>query len=231
MADLLITVASLRRFPVKSMGGEDLEWVELDAHGLHGDRRYAVRDHDGRLASGKNTRRFRRRDAIFEYSASTTMDGVLVTGARGGRWDVGDAALAAELSAAMNTSVEVTASTAESFQDRGSVSLISDASLRWCAQRWGDADPRRLRSNLILAGGEAFSEERWLGHELRIGEARLRVVERIPRCRMIDVAQDAFVPDVPWLIELTRIRQMYLGVYAEVLVPGILRKGDRLTVC
>ena len=39
-----ITVQQIRRYPVKSMGGEVLESVELTANGLVGDRAWAVRD-------------------------------------------------------------------------------------------------------------------------------------------------------------------------------------------
>lgn len=39
-----ITVQQIRRYPVKSMGGEVLERVEVTANGLVGDRAWAVRD-------------------------------------------------------------------------------------------------------------------------------------------------------------------------------------------
>jgi MOSC domain-containing protein len=39
-----ITIEQIRRYPVKSMGGEVLESVELTANGLVGDRAWAVRD-------------------------------------------------------------------------------------------------------------------------------------------------------------------------------------------
>lgn len=40
------TVRELWRFPVKSMGGERLDQVEVDARGVRGDRLWAVRDDD-----------------------------------------------------------------------------------------------------------------------------------------------------------------------------------------
>jgi uncharacterized protein YcbX len=51
----------IRRYPVKAMGGESLDSVQVEARGVLGDRRYAVVDGDGKLASGKHSRRFRRR--------------------------------------------------------------------------------------------------------------------------------------------------------------------------
>ena len=49
------TIASLWRYPVKSMGGEELQAAELTEYGLLGDRAYAVIDGtDGKAASAKN---------------------------------------------------------------------------------------------------------------------------------------------------------------------------------
>lgn len=57
------------RYPVKSMGGEQVDASWADAGGLLGDRVWAVQDSDGKLGSGKNTRRFRRMDGLLELSA------------------------------------------------------------------------------------------------------------------------------------------------------------------
>ena len=46
-------------------------------------------DGDGKLATGKHSRRFRRRDEVFDFASRTTPDGVRVTG-RGGEWRFGD---------------------------------------------------------------------------------------------------------------------------------------------
>ncbi len=43
-------IVSIRRYPVKSMAGESLESVSVDARGLTGDRAWAVRDEDSWLA-------------------------------------------------------------------------------------------------------------------------------------------------------------------------------------
>ena len=45
------TIASLRHYPVKSMGGEELQAAELTEYGLLGDRAYAV-------INGKSMRAF-----------------------------------------------------------------------------------------------------------------------------------------------------------------------------
>ncbi|HEV3311610.1 MAG TPA: MOSC N-terminal beta barrel domain-containing protein, partial [Chloroflexota bacterium] len=53
------SVAVLRRYPVKSMMGEELDAVEVNARGLAGDRAYALVDgSDGRVATAKNPRKW-----------------------------------------------------------------------------------------------------------------------------------------------------------------------------
>ena len=52
-------VASLWRFPVKSMGGERIEEVELTETGFVGDRAYALIDvATGRVVSAKSVKHF-----------------------------------------------------------------------------------------------------------------------------------------------------------------------------
>lgn len=219
---------SIRRYPVKSMGGEALQTVDFDARGIVGDRWYAVRDSDDRLASGKNSRRFRRRDEVFDYRAATVEGRVRVSGA-GQTWVAGEPALDAHLSAAMGQPVTVAAEADVPHQDSGSVSLIGTATLDWCRRRWGgDADPRRLRVNLVIETDEPFVEESWIDSEMSLGTAVLRPVRRIPRCRMIDIDQDGATADTKWLKPLTTERDMSLAVYADVTRPGRAEVQDDL---
>lgn len=221
-------VVAIRRYPVKSMGGEALQRVELDARGLRGDRWYAVVDADGRLASAKDSRRFRRRDEVLDHAAETQDARVVVTGP-GGTWTVGDPALDDVLSARTGSRVQVRPERDVPHQDGGAVSLVGTATLDWCARRWGvDADPRRLRVNLVIATTEPFVEEAWVGHTLAVGTGALRVVERVPRCRTVDVAQDGVDPREPWLRRLGQERDLCLAVYADVAHAGSVAVGDRI---
>jgi uncharacterized protein YcbX len=220
-------VIALRRYPVKSMGGEALAAAELDARGFVGDRWYAVEDGEGRFASGKSTRRFRRRDSVFGYSAATDADGRVVVSRGSSSWYVGDPQLDQRLSDEMGTAVRITPESEEPHQDGGSVSIVGSATLRWCAERWaGSPDPRRLRVNIVVDSEQPFLEERWVGRELDLGSTRLRVVERIPRCRTIDIRQDGADPGVRWLRPLTQERDMSLAVYADVVRPGRIAVTD-----
>lgn len=116
-------------------------------------------------------------------------------------------------------------------QDDGSVSLVGTASLQWCFERLGiDADPRRLRANIVVRTDEPFVEESWVGRTIRVGNCSLRVVSRIERCRMIDIAQDGVSPEGRWLKPLAQHRDMNLAVYADVLAAGQLCVGNAMDV-
>lgn len=221
-------ITQLRRHPVKAMAGEVLDTAEVDRRGLVGDRWYAVVDGDGRLATGKDSRRFRRHDAVFDHAAATTADGVRVTGPRG-TWTVGDPALDDAIGALMGTPVRVVAESDVPHQDAAAVSLVGTATLDWCREHLDvDADVRRLRTNLVVATEEPFVEEGWAGAVLRVGEVELHVVERTVRCRMVDVAQDGLPAEPGFLEALGRERDASLGVYAEVRTPGTIHLGDRV---
>lgn len=222
-----LQVVSLRRYPVKSMGGEPLAAAHLDGRGVEGDRWYAVEDAAGRFASGKSTRRFRRHDEVFGYTATTSGSGEVIVTRDDSAWPVGDPALDADLSRRFGEPVRVTPEASVPHQDMGSVSLVGTATLAWCADRWGVApDPRRLRVNVVVSTDEPFVEETWVGQEIACGDARLRVVERVPRCRTVDVHQDGARAQGRWLRPLAAERDTCLAVYADVVTGGLVRVGD-----
>jgi uncharacterized protein YcbX len=217
----------IRRYPVKAMGGESLESVEVEPRGLVGDRAYAVVDGDGKLATGKHSRRFRRRDEVFEFASRTAADGVRV-GGRGGEWPAPCRALDRALSQAMGDDVRVLPETTTPYFDAGAVSLVGTASLDWCRERLGvDADRRRIRPNLVVETDLPFVEESWAG-QVCVGEVLLTPVKRIERCRMIDIAQEGLPREGRWLKMLTGSREMSLGIYLDVVRPGVISVGDEV---
>lgn len=68
MATTVGSIASLWRYPVKSMMGEELNSVEVTERGLLGDRAYALVDRsNGKVASAKNPRKWGK---LFEFRAT-----------------------------------------------------------------------------------------------------------------------------------------------------------------
>ena len=103
------TVASLHRFPVKSMQGEVLDTVEVDADGVVGDRTWALRDAEtGKLVSAKRPRLWR---ALLDCRATGTGDDVEVTLPSGDVFGITDPGLVVSLSALLGREVVVERST------------------------------------------------------------------------------------------------------------------------
>ena len=112
------------------------------------------------------------------------------------------------------------------------VSLISLASLRDYEARVGARrHRRRFRANVWFTGAKAWSEFDWVGREIRLGGATLRVVKRTVRCRATEVNPETGERDVDPLAEL---RQLYghtdLGIHAEVVEGGRFAVGDGIEV-
>ena len=55
------------------------------------------------------------------------------------------------------------------------------------------------------------------------------MVERVERCRTIDLAQDGVASTTPWLKALGRSRELCVAVYADVVGPGTVALGDLVT--
>lgn len=219
-------VSALWRYPVKSMAGESVEALDIDARGVVGDRELAVITEAGAIASGKSTRRFERVDGLIACAAARQSGGeVIVTLPDGSRHGAADAAA---LSAWLGRPLRYAAEAEVSHFDAAGLHIVSTATVAWLEQASGVAcDARRLRPNLVVdAGPDPHVEERWIGGELSIGAARLRVIRGAERCVMTTFAQGT-LPASPAVLRAIAGREgTLLGVYAEVVTGGRVRVGD-----
>ena len=226
-------VLTLWRYPVKSLLGERCERLALDARGVEGDRLYAIRDAGGKFGSGKSTRRFRRIDGLFEFSA-VYEDGVpVITFPDGRRLRGDDATIHHALSAALGQPVTLAREAAISHLDAGPVHLLTTASLAWLGDRLPQTrlDERRFRPNVVIgAPGARLLEREWLGRTLALGDVRLAVREPAERCVMVDFAQAELPEDPRVLRTIAQAAGSDFGVYADVLVLGRIGVGDELAV-
>jgi uncharacterized protein YcbX len=225
-------VGQLWRYPVKSVGGERCHELELDARGAAGDRGFALYGTDGKIGSGKTTRRFRRMDGLLHYSASLDDHVPVIVCPDGSRIRAGEPAADAALSAALGEPITVRREAGVRHFDDGPVHVLSSPSLRWLAARMGDADApdvRRFRPNIVLEveATAGCPEEEWLGRTLSIGASvHIDVVDRTQRCVMTTMSQRALDEDARVLRTLGQLNDGYFGVYASVRSPGRLRVGD-----
>lgn len=210
-------VAALWRYPVKSMLGERCEELDVNARGAAGDRAYAVVDGDGKLGSGKNSRRHRRIEGLFGFRAIG--ESPVITFPDGSRLQASDPSVHAALSAVLRT--PVTLRKDMTYHDAEPLHLVTTGALA----RLG-ADARRFRPNLVIDTEEDVAE--WQGRALRAGEATLKVAYRTERCVMITMAQSE-LPDEPRLLRALGEEALF-GIYAEVLSPGRIRRGDSVAL-
>ncbi len=112
------------------------------------------------------------------------------------------------------------------------VSLINHASIAALETAMDAAiDPLRFRANFYFDGEVAWREHDWIGAEIILGAARLRVVSPITRCAATEVNPATAVRDLDIPAALDRnFGHINMGVYSEVLSGGEIAIGDPLLV-
>ena len=122
------------------------------------------------------------------------------------------------------------------FFDCAPVHLVTTATLDRLREAYpaGRFEPRRFRPNIIVATSpdvSGFVENDWVGREVAIGDAvRLRVFMTTGRCVMTTLPQFDLPKDSGILRAAARHNDAAVGVYAEVLRGGTVRRGDVVTV-
>ena len=223
-------VKELWRYPVKSMLGESCEELTFDARGAKGDRFYAVRRHDGKLGSGKDSDRFCEMLGLFDFRSNLDSGEPVVTFPDGSKWSASDPGIHAELSDALGVEVTLTSEADVSHLDAGSVHLLTNSGLEWLAAESGsqECDARRFRANILIeCDAQGPIEMEWLGGELQIGtDLRLNICQATGRCVMTTFAQDDLPRNTKPLRAINRAAHGQFGVYGLVASPGVVRVGD-----
>jgi hypothetical protein len=229
---------ALFRYPVKSMGGEALEWAELGWHGIEGDRRLACRRIDDR--SGFPWLSASRCPEMILFSPlrrGAAVDGAVPTHVRtpgGEELDLFGPELAEELGRRCGQAVEMM------YLDRGvfdeaSVSLITEATVGEISELAGHRpDVRRFRPNIVISSREShpFEEDEWVGGVLSFGEdaaaASIAVTKLDERCGMVNLDPDSGQRTPSLLKAVVGERDNKAGVYGEVIRCGRLELGQSL---
>jgi uncharacterized protein len=114
-----------------------------------------------------------------------------------------------------------------------SVTLVTTASMRLLADRLGrEVGSERFRSTFLVDTGDSAPhvEDSWVGRQLSVGAATVRVRAVVPRCAVVDLDPVTGRNDAPVLEELAGYRQsqgqINFGVDAVVTSPGRVRTGD-----
>jgi uncharacterized protein len=108
------------------------------------------------------------------------------------------------------------------------VAIANHSSNRALGQRLGqELSIHRWRANLWLDGLAPWEEFDLLGREITIGPTRLRIEERITRCRATSANPQTGRTDADTLGALEDgYGHQDFGVYARVIAGGTVQTGD-----
>jgi uncharacterized protein len=116
---------------------------------------------------------------------------------------------------------------------RGPVSLVSEASAEQLSAQAGvPVDLRRFRMLFGIDGARPHEEDEWVGREIGIGDAVVRILDRVARCAITTQDPDTGERDLDTLrlIDDYRPRDpaggICFGVWGDVAHPGRVRVGD-----
>jgi uncharacterized protein YcbX len=241
--------------PVKSLGLLHPEEIELELHGVRGNRRFWLVDSDGRLFNNKRGGPMVRispawdedtRELSLTFPDGARVEGVVELGepvdAEMYRHPHPSRRVVGPWEQAISDYVgrPLTLLYAESHAvDRGyaggTVSVVSRASLDRLRDEAGATAPvdgRRFRMLFEIDGVAAHEEDEWLGMQVQVGAATIVLNGDVGRCVVTSHDPETGVTDFDTLGTLAAYRRegrtepLPFGVYGAVAVPGRVRVGD-----
>ena len=249
-------VSRLNIAPVRSLGLEHRDEVQLRERGVVEDRRFYVVDANGRLVDQLTDGSMVQVKAWTDPDATrlrlTFPDGTVVEDdvaldepietAIYKRTAVGHVVTgpwAAPLGEFLGKEVRIVrCDEPAGTRKKGDVSLVSDGSMAalGAVLEAGDLDARRFRMLIELEDARAHEEDEWIGCRVGIGSAVLVVNGAIPRCAMTTHDPDTGERDFDTLHGIKAYRglvdgkDLMFGVWADVVRPGTVRLGDVVEV-
>lgn len=238
-------IISLWRHPIKSHGREALDAVTLSAgQTMPGDRVWAVAHEASRADGGAwapcvNFSRVSKAPELMAITARLDDANGQVTLSHPKRPDLrfdpdGDAtgflAWVAPLmpeNRARSARILRVPGRGMTDSDFPSVTLCNMASHRAVEQRVGQPlSIHRWRGNIWFDGLPLWEEFEWLGREVQVGDAVLKVRERTDRCAATTANPDTGLRDADTLGALGTWGHQDFSVRAEVVRGGEIRIGD-----
>lgn len=254
------TLDAICRYPVKSMAGEEVGEAFVGFSGLMGDRAYAfelergprgfpwltgreqadlilyhphfIKDGATRLPPDVE-KSFGIAPGVFTDYPDPKAFALSVVTPDGRTHAVDSAELRSELEKKSGQKVNLRFSD-RSHWDCRPVSLFGNASVDALGKELSmKMDRRRFRANFYVdwEGSKPYREDALVGHKLKIGDRlQIAILERDPRCKMITLNPDTGQVDEKVLNQVAKAHSGRAGVYAAVLVEGIVHKGDAISL-
>jgi uncharacterized protein YcbX len=208
-------LSEIWRYPVKSVGGEQLEQADIGYDGIPGDRVVHVQDQRGRVVTARARPRLLVHRATLGPDGEPLMDGRL--------WTSRDVANDIEGAAGAGTRL-VRDESLERF-DVLPLLVATDGAVAALGY-----DRRRFRPTLLVGGVAALAERDREGHHLHVGEAVIRLVSLRQRCIMTTFDPDTAEQDKEVLLRIHRELDGQLALDCEVLQAGTVKVGDPVEV-
>jgi uncharacterized protein YcbX len=208
-------LSEIWRYPVKSLGGEQLTHADVGYEGIPGDRVVHVEDERGRVVTARARPRLLVHRATLGANREPLVDGRIWTSHEVTN-DIEDAAGAG----------------AHLVRDEGldrfdvlPLLVATDGAISSLGY-----DRRRFRPNLLIGGVPGLAERDWEGRHLYIGGAVIRIVSLRQRCIMTTFDPDTAEQDREVLLRIHRELGGQLALDCEVLQAGTVKVGDPVEV-
>jgi uncharacterized protein YcbX len=235
------TVATLWRWPVKSMAGERVAALRVDGRGAGGDRTHAVvHEHKGQVKplTAREAPQLLAWQASYPFNRDGGLDPrrpplAIVSGPDGHRYRWGDPRLRQALESDLGRKVWLRRDVAGIQDLERSLLVTTQASLEALGEELGASiDIRRFRPNLHLdLDAPPWADLGWEGGELAFeGGVRLRLLHPCVRCAIPTRHPDTQVKWADLLKHLTREHDMCFGINARVMTGGRVAAGERVEV-
>ena len=241
MASEVGRVSELWRYPVQSLQGESLPALEVTTQGVVGDRGYSIVDDTniGGTAARppwKNLIGWRAR-YLAEPKAGGELPKVEITFDDGTQMFSDDARLGAAISERLGRRGRLAVTAAPDVKRPYVASpchLLTSATLKALSAAYpsGRFVSQRFRPNVTLDCGAAvgFLESEWIGRSLTIGPLVMKGTEHCLRCALTTRPQGDLPKDPGILHTAQQHNQNRVGIYTDVVAPGIVRVGDNAAV-
>ena len=230
-------VLSLHRWPVKSMGGEQVDALHIDERGAAGDRTHAIfdvfKDRPRRLTAREAPRMLAWTACYEEPEPQPEAPPLPVLAAPDGtefHWD--DPALPAALSDDLGRAVTLHRDERGQQDLERSLLVTTQATHAALEAELGrPLDLRRWRTNAhVELDAPARAEDGWEGRDLRLGEVAFELLHPCERCVIPTRDPDDQTKDAGLLRHLFRAHKGLFGMNARPLGPGVVRVGDAVVI-
>lgn len=209
-----VHVASIWRYPVKSLRGESLSEAEIGWDGIAGDRLVRV-ETAGRITSARTRPALLGLAGTLGEGGEPLIDGIA--------WS--DPRSLTAIRAAAGPHAELRRSDGSGSFDVLPLLVTTDGAIAAFGR-----DGRRLRPNIVIGGVDGLEERAWPGSTIVIGDVRIDVSNLRARCVMTTVDPDSLEQDHGVLRDIVRRFDATLALDCAVGAPGRIRLGDAVAL-